>query len=193
MSRSGVLFRAVRLDDVDELVDLWQPTPARGAGAESIRADVQSSVRKVLASDRERIVVAQVSGSIAGGIHLRLAPLMPLASELAVFTSHLTVHEQYRRRGVARGLMDAAVTWAEENGVPHVVSLSAVNSRDSSRFMARLGLTQAAVVRVAPTSLVRSRLTVDRPGLTRQAAGQRPLGQVLAARRSLRRSQQGVL
>lgn len=186
MRRAAVHIRAVALDDAAALLAIWQTGPSR---ADNAHTDIESAIRKVLASERERIVVAELQGRVVGGLHLRLAPLMPLSSELAVFTSHLNVDPEFRRRGIARSLMETAVTWAEENGVPHVVALSAVNSRDSSRFMARLGLSPAAVVRVAPTSLLRAKLPMDRPRRTRPVGNQRQLGQVLAARRSLRRNQ----
>jgi len=184
--RAAVHIRAVTLDDSEQLLGIWQTGQSR---TDEARADVESAIRKVLASDRERIVVADLHGRVVGGLHLRLAPLMPLSSELAVFTSHLNIDPEFRRRGIARSLMEVAVTWAEENAVPHVVALSAVNSRDTSRFMARLGLSPAAVVRVAPTPLLRAKLPMDRPRRARPAGSQRQLGQVLAARRSQRRNQ----
>lgn len=193
MSRSGVHVRAVRLDDADEILGMWAATPVRPSGADAARADVDSMLRKVLASIRERIVVAEVNGRLVGALHLRLGPLTPVGSEEAVFASHLTVLPEFRRRGIARSLMGAAVTFAEENAVAHVVAVTPAHSRDTSRFMARLGLSQAAVVRVAPTSVLRSRLPVELPGMHRPVAANRQLGQVLAARRSLRRSQQTPL
>lgn len=190
MSRSAVHVRAVRLDDAEQLLAVWQTLPPRLAAQGQALAEVEGTIRKVLASERERIVVAEVGGRLAGALHLKIAPLAPLSSDLAVFTSHLNVVPEYRRRGIARGLMEAAVTWAEENAIVHVVAMSAVNSRDTSRFMARLGLAQAAVVRVAPTATLRAKLPVDLPAVSRPvAASNRQIGHVLAARRSLRRNQ----
>lgn len=189
MSRSAVQIRAVHLDDTEELLSVWQTLPPRLAAQEQARVEVEGTIRKVLASERERIVVADVAGRLAGALHLRIAPLAPLSADLAVFTSHLNVVPEFRRRGIARGLMESAVTWAEENAIVHVVAMSAVNSRDTSRFMARLGLAQAAVVRVAPTATLRAKLPVDLPGVSRPVASNKQIGQVLAARRSLRRNQ----
>jgi len=189
VSRSGVHIRAVRLDDADEVLELWRTLPSRNVAADVALAEVQSMIRKVLASDRERIMIAELNGRLVGGLHLRLGELAPLTSERAVFTSHLTIVPEFRRRGIARSLMETAVTWAEENAIAHVVALTAVNARDTSRFMARLGLSQAAVARVAPTNVLRAKLPVERPGTMRPVGGGRQLSQVLAARRSLRRSQ----
>ncbi len=189
MTRSAVHVRQVHFDDAESLIDLWGLLPGRLNGRETV-TDIESSIRKVLASDRERIVVATVHDQIVGGLHLHLAPLTPLLTDLAVFTSHLHVSPEFRRRGVARALMEAAVTWAEENGIAHVVAMSSAHSRDANRFMARLGLSPAAMLRVAPTGVLRAKLPVELPGVSRPvAAGRSQLGQVLAQRRSLRRNQ----
>lgn len=191
MSRPSVHVRGVRYDDAEELLALWQP-PMRPAPGEEPRAEVESVLRKVLASDRETIVVAEYGGRIAGGLHLRIGSFGPLATEQAVFASHLCVAPDFRRRGVARSLMEAATTWAEEHAVAHVVALSAVGSREGNRFMARLGLTPAATVRISSTSALRAKLPVEVPGMapmSRPTAGSRQLGMVIAQRRSLRRQQ----
>jgi GNAT superfamily N-acetyltransferase len=189
VSRAAFNVRTVELDDAEGLMDLWQSRIGRAGQHEITRHDVPSTIRKVLASDRERIAVAEVNGRVVGAIYLRVGPLMPLTSDQAVFASLLKVHEEFRRRGVARGLMEAAVSWAEEHGIAHVVSISSGASRDTNRFLARIGLTQAATLRVAPTAALRARLPLDVPAVVRGVPAQRNLSQVLAARRSMRRSQ----
>lgn len=188
MSRFPVHVRGVRLEDAADLLDLWQlPSRPSTLRADAL-ADVQAGIRKVLATDRERIVLAELDGDVAGALHLRVAPLAPLSTEQAVHVSHLHVAEEYRRRGIGRTLLETAVTWAEEHGVTHLVTMAAVNSRESSRFMARLGFSQAVTLRVAPTAALRARLPGDLHGV-RPLAGGRQLAQVLAARRSQRRNQ----
>ena len=76
---------------------------------------------------------------------------------------------RYRRRGVGRALMDAAVSYAEELGVGHVATAAASGSRDANRFMARLALGPRAVLRVASTPMVRAKLTAQRPAVHRAA------------------------
>lgn len=191
MSRPAVHIRPVRLDDAEDLLALWQ-LPTRPTSAEDPLTEVSSSVRRVLASDRERIVVAEYAGRVAGAVHLRIGSFGPLGSERAVFASHLCVDPDLRRRGVARGLMEAATTWAEEQAVAHVLAFSPVGQREGNRFMARLGLAPAATVRIASTPTLRAKLPVEVPGMvamTRPARESRQLGQVLAQRRSARRQQ----
>jgi hypothetical protein len=72
-----------------------------------------------------------------------------------------------------------------------VATAAASGSRDANRFMARLSLGPQAVLRIATTHAVRAKLTAQRPPV--QRAGGRQLTQVLAARRSMRRSQASSL
>ena len=79
--------------------------------------------------------------------------------------------------------MEAAVAFAEENGVLHVSTAVPAASRDANRFMARLALAPVATVRLGPTSVVRSRLTPSAP-----AGPGRSTPRVLVARRNQRRA-----
>lgn len=191
MSRAPFHVRSVELTDADALSSLWHFSGERSAVTPG--TDIPSTIRKVLAGVRDQIVVAEVGGVVVGAAYLQVAPLMPVTSEQAVFVSMLRVHEDFRSRGVARGLMEAAVTWAEKHGTSHVVTLTPGNSRDTNRFLARLGLSPVASVRVAATAALRAKLPVEVPSVVRgraaSPAGRGNLGQVLAARRATRRSQ----
>ena len=79
-----------------------------------------------------------------------------------------------------------ALPFVRELGIGHVGTAAVAGSRDANRFMARLALGPYAVLRVATTHAVRSKLTSHRRPA--HATGGRQLTQVLAARRSLRRS-----
>ena len=80
MSRSPVHVRGVRLEDAADLLDLWQlPMRPSTLRADAL-AELQAGIRKVLATDRERIVLAECDGDVAGALHLRVAPLAPLTT-----------------------------------------------------------------------------------------------------------------
>jgi GNAT superfamily N-acetyltransferase len=144
-------------------------------------------VQRIEGNDDERIVVAEYDGRLAGAVHLRATTLTPLNLEPVVQAISPHVLPEFRRHGVGRALMDAAVAFAEERGIGHLATGAASGSRDANRFMARLSLGPHAVLRVAPTQAVKARLSAQRPGLGRTSGRQLP--QVLAARRSMRRSQ----
>src|SRR5262245_18955543 len=184
MSRSPVCLRSVREDDAPQLAQLWAEILRRATPDEQ-EDDVRIVIERVLAGSGERMIVAEYDGQIAGAVHLCATTLTPLNREPVVQAVSPHVFPQFRRHGVGRALMEAAVAYAEELGVGHVASGSISASRDANRFLARLGLGPQAVLRVAPTHLVRSRLSVQRASMTRNANPH--LDRVLATRRVLRR------
>ncbi|MGH8967310.1 MAG: GNAT family N-acetyltransferase, partial [Actinomycetes bacterium] len=138
----------------------------------------------------ERLLVGAVDGEVVGAAHLRRAPLSPIYTDTAIHVSHLHVRDEWRRRGVGRALMEAAVSWAEEKDTTHVIAAASANSRDANRFMARLGLTQLAVVRGATVAALRAKMPVEAAACAHVTMrSSRTVNQVLAKRRSLRRSQ----
>ena len=192
MSRSPVNVRDARPDDAEGLIGVWgglsggatdrdlSPGPHEAAGA----------VARVAADSDQRLLVAFIDDHLAGAAHLSRGPLTPICGEEAVYLLHLQVHDEFRRHGVGRALVEAAVSWAEEKGSSYVIAAATVASRDANRFMARLGLGQIAVVRGAPVAALRAKLPVDPPAAARVGSrSSRTAGQVLVRRRSMRRAQ----
>jgi ribosomal protein S18 acetylase RimI-like enzyme len=130
------------------------------------------------------MLVGFVDDQLVASVHLRRAPLSPLHNEAAVHTSYLHVHPDHRRRGYARAMLDAALSWAEEKDVTHITAITTSNSRDTNRFLARLGLGTAATIRIASTASMRRKLA---PEVIRSRDARRQLGRVLAQRRSIQR------
>jgi GNAT superfamily N-acetyltransferase len=189
MSRTPVSLRRATLADTVFLADLWQHSLRRADPQDQV-ADLELIIKSCEDSAEQRLVIADYDGEPAGAVLLCVTTLSPLNLEPAVHALGLLVAPGFRRRGVGHTLVEAAVTYAEELGVGHVLTAVAHDSRQANRFMARLGLGQQAVVRVAGTPIVRSKLTAQLPGKLRPGST-RPVGQVLAARRSLRRHQDG--
>lgn len=185
MMRTQVVLRSAVLTDAPFLATLWADALRRADRQEQI-ADLEVIIKNATQSPEERLVVAEYDGSPAGAVYLRMTTLSAINLEPTVQALSPHVLPEFRRHGVGRTLMEAAVTFAEELGVGHLATAAASSSRDGNRFMARLALGPQAVLRVAPTHAVRARLTAQRPA---HRTGGRQLGQVLAARRSLKRSQ----
>lgn len=189
MNRSLVSLRSVTPDDAAHLAEVWADV-IRRVGLEDQVIDMESVVADVLDSDDQRIVVAEYDGEFAGAVHLQRTTMSALNLEPIVRALSPHVLPAYRRHGVGTALMESAVAWAEELGIAHVATAAVAGSRDANRFMARIALGPYAVLRVATTHAVRSRLTAHRRPAT--AGSGRQLTQVLAARRSLRRSRAGA-
>jgi GNAT superfamily N-acetyltransferase len=188
MSRTPVSLRPATIEDAVFLAELWQPSLRRADLQEQV-ADLELIIKSCEESAEQRLVIAEYDGEPAGAVMLCVSTLSPLNLEPAVHAMAPFVSPGFRRRGVGHTLIEAAVTYAEELGVGHVLTAVSHDSRQSNRFMARLGLSQQAVLRVAATPTLRAKLTAQLPGKLRPH-GTRPVGQVLAARRSLRRNRE---
>jgi GNAT superfamily N-acetyltransferase len=187
--RSPVHIRDASRDDAASLVEVW----GTGRGPDGSPPDLQEaaeSVERIAADPEQRLLVGSIEDEIAGAVHLTRGPLTPIHRETAVYVGHLQVIDRFRRHGVGRALIEAAVTWAEERNTPHVLAAAAVTSRDANRFMARLGFAQLAVIRGATVAALRAKLPVEPPAVARVGTrSHRSVGQVLVQRRSARRSQ----
>ena len=187
MSRTLVTLREAHVGDGPFLRELWQDS-IRIADLHEQLADLEIVIKTAAESPEQRLLIAEYDGAPAGAVFLRATTFGPLNLEptLQVFSPHVVA--SYQRRGVGHALMDAAVGFAEELGIGHVASAAAAGSRDGNRFLARLGLGPQGIFRVAPTATVRGRLDAARPAGQRARGSRSHLGQVLAARRSMRRT-----
>ena len=187
MVRCPAHVRDARPGDASALVEVWA---ALTAAAGSPTAEAAAAAVRIAAEPGQPRHDAVVDDKGVGAVHLARAPLSPIHAEQAVHLSHLHVLEGYRRHGVGRALLEAAVSWAEDTHTEHVLAAASVSDREANRFMTRLGLTQVAVLRGATVTALRAKLPVHPPVAALVGhRSTRGVGQVLARRRSQRRSQ----
>jgi GNAT superfamily N-acetyltransferase len=186
--RSAVLVRDAVPTDVEALRLVFAGTA--GPVLDEHPGEAASAIASIAADPDQRLLVALFEGRVVGAVQLLRAPVSPLQSASAIHVAHLHVLDECRRHGVGTALMEATVSWAEEKDTAHVLAAASVSSRDANRFMARLGLTQLAVVRAASVQTLRAKLPVEPPPVClTDSRHHRTVGQVLARRRSLRRAQ----
>ena len=182
MPRQPLVVRDARPDDAGDLIRLWNEAGHGNEQPGSLAEDAAAAIAHLNASSDERLLVGEAEGQLVAALHLRRAAISPIHTEQVVHTSFLLVLPEHRRHGHARALLDAAAVWAEEKDIHHVSAITSSNLRETNRFLARLGLGTIATVRLAPTAMLRKKLN---PAAS--ARGTRNIGQVLAARRTMRR------
>lgn len=175
----SITLRDAAPDDGAFLAEVWNGVIRRAEFGEQA-AEMAELVRSTAGSWDVRIVVAEYDGRAAGAVYLQAGTVTPLNLEPAVLTVSPHVLPAFRRHGVGRALMDAAVAFAEDRGIALVATAATAGARDANRFMARLALSPTAMLRVAPTPLVRAKLGALAPATTRSRA------RVLSARRTQR-------
>ena len=193
MFRTPLHVRDAEPDDVDDLVEIWAARGTERALAPPVRTDALSWLAGIAADPDQRVLVAVVEERVAGAVHLVRAPVSPIHADSAVYVLHLQVADGFRRHGIGRSFMEAAVSWAEEKDSSHVVAAASAGSRDANRFMARLGLGPTAMVRAASVASMRAKLPLEPPAVARvgtRGIGHRTVGQVIVQRRSLRRARE---
>jgi ribosomal protein S18 acetylase RimI-like enzyme len=190
VKRTMVSLRTAVPEDAPVLADVWSDVLRRADHDDQV-ADVRSIIDRAAPRDDERIVVAEYDDEVAGAVHLRASTMSPLNLEPVVQAISPHVLPEFRRRGIGRALMGAAVAFAEELGIAHIATAAVSGSRDANRFMARLALGPHAVLRLAPAAMVQAKLEAQAPAIG-PVAGRpsgRQLTHVLAVRRSSRRAQ----
>lgn len=185
MTRSLVTLREAVAADALFLVELWHDS-LRRADRQDQAADLEIVIKNASASPEQRLVVAEYNDVPVGAVFLRATTLSPINREPIVQALSPQVLPSARRKGVGQALMEEAVTWADQLGVAHVMTAASSMSRDGNRFLARMGFSSHATLRVAPTAMLRAKLTSGLTAGQRAVANRGHLGQVLAARRSMR-------
>jgi ribosomal protein S18 acetylase RimI-like enzyme len=188
MSRVPVTLREAVVADAAFLADMWRTSIRRADLADQV-ADLEGIVKTAAESPEQRVLIAEYDGERAGAVFFRMTTVTPLNLEPALQVLHPHVAPAFRRRGIGRALMEAALLFAEERGIGHITTGAQTVSRDGNRFLARLAIGQHAVMRLAPTHVVRAKLNAQLQPLQR-VQGYRPQ-RVLAVRRSMRRQSAG--
>ena len=183
--------RDARPDDADILVTLWRDM-AVGTGhqARLLAAPTAEAARAAITRHEDnpfdRMVVGEIDGQVGGMAYLRQAPISPLHDEVIVTVEYLHVSDHARRHGVGKALIAEAAAWAEHENCPHLAVIAPAADREANRFLARLGLGQAGVLRFASTHTVRRRLAAEHaPNLLALLSSRRS---VIARRAQLTRS-----
>lgn len=184
----AIEVRDARPDDADTLVALWRDM-AVGTGHQfrlltaPSAASARASVTKHLADPSCRLIVGEIDGVVGAMAYLRRRPISPLHDEVTVAMEFLHVSDAYRRHGLGKALIAEAAAWAERENSPHLAVLAPASAREVNRFLARLGLGQAGVMRFASTHTVRRRLAAEHaPNLLALLSSRRSV----VARRAMR-------
>ena len=191
MSRPAVVVREATVDDTPALLAMWSELRDMGGRIERLMPGpdaegLRERLAWVATDPSSRVLVAIVDDAeVAGMTLLTEAPYAPLFDQRAVHTHYLHVRDGFRRRGVGKALLAAAVAFAEEVGAEHVMTSVLPQMRETQRFYARLGFSPVVVRRSAPVSVLRRRLAPS--GATSVTDN------LLARRRSLRRVRAAVV
>lgn len=128
----GIVFRPARPADAAGLVglveELGHPAPLAG---------IQARLARLLERGDQAVFVAEQEGELLGWVHVQ--EFLSLASDPAGLVTGLVVDPAARRRGLGRGLMEAAEGWARARGLATLRLRARVERTGAHAFYRRLG------------------------------------------------------
>ncbi len=161
---AAIAVRDAQAGDAAALVALWRELTTSGAGrlpgVPTVPA-VEVAVSKHLADPWGRLIVGELDGQVHAMAYLRRAAVSPLHDDTTLTVEYLHVSDAARRHGVGKAMIAEAVAWAEHESCPHLAVVAPAIAREANRFLARLGLGQAGVLRFANTHTVARRLAAE--------------------------------
>lgn len=163
---TAIEVRDARAGDAGALVALWRELTTgtghhpRLPGAPAAAA-AEVAIGKHLDNPFARLLVGELDGVVHAMAYLRRTPISPLHNDVTVTVEYLHVSDSARRHGLGKALIAEAANWADHENCAHLAVVAPTSAREANRFLARLGLGQAGVLRFATTHTVRRRLAAD--------------------------------
>lgn len=123
--------RAMTMEDYDKVYELWACTPGVGLSAAD---DARAGIERFLRRNPRSCFVAQEGGRLAGTI-------LSGHDGRRGHIYHTAVHPDFRRRGVGRALVHAAMEALEAEGIAKTMLVVFKANAGGNEFWESLGFT----------------------------------------------------
>lgn len=124
-------IRTMTIDDYDKVYDLWINTPGMGLNSAD---DSRDGIGRFLARNPSTCFVAEEDGLIVGAI-------MAGHDGRRGYIYHTAVLPQYRRRGIARRLVESAMSALESEGINKAALVVFGRNETGNVFWESMGFT----------------------------------------------------
>ncbi len=155
----AIVVRDVAQDDLVALMPVWEEIQAENFGL-SVDALI-SRIELSLSQNGFRLVVAWDGSEAVGMACISLSDIGTWSEAPGVQVSGLHVLSTSRHRGVAKGILNAALASAESWGCNSIVASVPPMSREANRFFARLGFAPVSTFRVADAGSLRRKISIQ--------------------------------
>lgn len=140
-------IRQATIDDIPQIVELWLGLSEMHAAMEPMWETVgnaeeihEAHLKTILIKDNYYIVVAEVENNIIGFSTLFLSDRPEVFLIKRIASIHDTyVKVEFRKKGVARKLTEALVSFAKDKGVEMINLSVAVANESGTRFWEEVG------------------------------------------------------
>lgn len=137
-----VIFRDARREDITEIVALLADDML-GASREADQVDdaYLAAFDQIAADARNRLIVADIDGQVAGTLQLTLLPGLSRHGMLRAQIEAVRVASQRRGQGIGRAMIQWAIDEARAQGCGVVQLTSDKRRSDAVRFYESIGFT----------------------------------------------------
>ena len=124
-------IRKMQILDYDDIYSLW--LSCNGMGLNDVD-DSRNGIKKFLERNPDTCFIAEINNKIVGVI-------MAGNDGRRGFIYHTAVHPEYRKQGIARKLVESAMTALKECGITKVALVVFARNQDGNCFWEKLGFT----------------------------------------------------
>ena len=124
-------IRTMRIEDYEKVYQLWIHTKGMGLNTAD---DSKEGIEKYLRRSPDTCFVAEENGEITGAI-------MSGHDGRRGFIHHTAVREEYRRKGIGKKLVDAAMEALEKEGIHKVALVVFGKNISGNNFWEKAGFT----------------------------------------------------
>jgi L-amino acid N-acyltransferase YncA len=141
-------IRAAAEQDIPRILDLYHELTVSLPGERDLGRPSLEACRKVLAEiaadPRHELLVAEDGGEVAGTAVLLMVPNLSHAATPWALVENIIIDQRFRRRGLARMLLEHAVARARAAGCHRIEIMSDNSRQDAHRLYRSLGFTDSA-------------------------------------------------
>lgn len=127
-----VNIRTMKIEDYEGVYDLWINTPGMGLNTTD---DSKEGITKYLKRNPSTCFVAEDNGKIVGVI-------MAGNDGRRGYISHTAVHASYRKQGIARSLVEHALSALDKEGINKVALVAFKRNTEGNAFWEKMGFTE---------------------------------------------------
>jgi len=148
--------------DLPAIIDIYNvavTTRIATAQLEPVTLEERRDWLKEHSSDRHPFWVLEVDGQVAGWLTIK--PFLPRCAYSGTFELSVYVDQKFRRRGIARSLLEEAIVRARSLGISAMVGLIFGHNQPSLRLFEQLGFERWGLLpRVAQLDGIERDLTI---------------------------------
>ncbi|HJO93429.1 MAG TPA: GNAT family N-acetyltransferase [Victivallales bacterium] len=151
-----IIIRKIKENEMEELYKLYLHFPIDPKHMLKISREKHNKIwERIKNNPCVNYFVADADEKIVGTCILTITPSIFRGGDGYAVIEHVVTHSDYRRRGIARAMMEYAIKYAWEHGCTEILLLSGVNFKGAHKLYESLGFDQSR----------RKGFILDRPGL----------------------------